>query len=58
MEKVRIGVIGCGYWGPNLVRNFSSLNRSQVVYVADKSRERLQHVQRRYPHIQTTQDAS
>ncbi|MBI1979553.1 MAG: Gfo/Idh/MocA family oxidoreductase [Elusimicrobia bacterium] len=58
MEKVRIGVIGCGYWGPNLVRNFSSLNRSQVVYVADKSRERLQHVQSLYPHIQTTQDAS
>ena len=35
MEKVRIGMIGCGYWGPNLTRNFIELPNSEVVIAAD-----------------------
>jgi predicted dehydrogenase len=56
MKHVRIGVIGCGYWGPNLIRNFVSLFNSDVVIVADLKPDRLEHIQRLYPQIQTTND--
>jgi len=51
---LNVGVIGCGYWGPNLIRNFSQLRRSQVVQVADLDEERLSHMRTLYPNIQTT----
>ena len=51
---LNVGVIGCGYWGPNLIRNFSQLRRSQVVHVADLDEERLGHMRSLYPDIQTT----
>ena len=38
---MRIGVIGYGYWGPNLVRNFAELPEYQVVAVSDLSDDRL-----------------
>lgn len=57
MAKTRIGVIGCGYWGPNLVRNFSSLKRSTVTMVADMNLARLNHIKELYPHIEITQKA-
>jgi len=41
---VNIGVIGCGYWGPNLIRNFTKLKECRVAAVADKRRDRLQAV--------------
>jgi predicted dehydrogenase len=56
MKSIRIGVIGCGYWGPNLIRNFVSLTGSEVVIVADKRPERLHHIQSLYPRIQITED--
>ncbi len=56
MEATRIGVIGCGYWGPNLVRNFAELPSARVVAVADLSEERLGHIRGRYPGIRTTCD--
>lgn len=56
MDRVRLGVIGCGYWGPNLIRNFMELPRSEVVAVADLRDERLAHVQGRYPNVVTTRD--
>ena len=43
---MRIGVVGCGYWGPNLVRNFSQAKGSEVVAVCDVRRERLEVVLR------------
>lgn len=54
---INIGVIGCGYWGPNLVRNFGALAQSRVVRVADLSEARLAHIAELYPHIETTQRA-
>ena len=51
-----VGVIGYGYWGPNLVRNFSSLNDARVVAVADLSRERLAQVSHLNPSIEVTTD--
>ena len=53
---VGIGVIGYGYWGPNLVRNFSDLSGARVVAVSDMRSDRLAHVQRRYPAIRATTD--
>jgi predicted dehydrogenase len=49
-----IGVIGCGYWGPNLIRNFVSLKESRVKTCTDLSEERLQHMKQLYPSIETT----
>ena len=51
---IRIGVIGFGYWGPNLVRNFAETTDARVTYVADLSRDRLAAATRRYPAIQTS----
>ena len=53
---LKVGVIGCGYWGPNLIRNFVQLNESDVVRVADLDHDRLKHMQSLYPGIQTTSD--
>lgn len=56
MNDLRVGVIGCGYWGPNLIRNFVELPTSELVAVADLSDVRLAHMKSRYPVIQTTRD--
>ncbi len=53
---IRIGIIGYGYWGPNLVRNFVEAPDTQVIAVADKSTERLQVLNRRYPGVQAVSD--
>ena len=53
---LRVGVIGCGYWGPNLIRNFGIANRSSVVMAADLDTSRLHHMQGLYPHLRTTTD--
>jgi predicted dehydrogenase len=57
LMTIRIGFIGCGYWGPNLVRNFSLWEDAEVVAVADLSPSRLLAVQRKFPGIETTSDA-
>ena len=55
---IGVGVIGYGYWGPNLVRNFSDASETEVVSIADMSTERLANARRRYPGVHTTQDAN
>ncbi|HEV2883263.1 MAG TPA: Gfo/Idh/MocA family oxidoreductase, partial [Pyrinomonadaceae bacterium] len=50
---IRVGVIGYGYWGPNLVRNFMEAQGSTVVAVCDLRPERLAMVKNRYPSIRT-----
>src|SRR5215813_113727 len=54
---VNIGVIGYGYWGPNIVRNFSGLTDCKIVAVCDKSPEALQYVLASYSGIECTHDA-
>ena len=49
---VTIGVIGYGYWGPNLVRNFSALERVKVVSVCDSDKKALDRVRRQYPALE------
>jgi predicted dehydrogenase len=53
---VRIGIVGYGYWGPNLVRNFTESKRTTVAAVADLNSKQLELVQRRYPGVRTTTD--
>jgi predicted dehydrogenase len=51
---VRIGVVGYGYWGPNLVRNFAETPGAEVAAVADLDTNKLATVKRRFPAVQTT----
>lgn len=51
MEKLRVGVIGCGYWGPKLVRNFHELEGSEVVSACDTRPDRLESIARSYPNL-------
>lgn len=55
-DKLCIGVIGCGHWGPNHVRVFSETDRSNVAACADPSADRLKRVQRRFAGVKTTRD--
>ena len=56
VADLRVAVIGAGYWGPNLVRNFSEAPGANVVAVADLSPERLANIAKRFPAVRTTQD--
>jgi predicted dehydrogenase len=56
MNKIRLGVIGSGYWGPNLIRNYVALPEAEVVCVADVKQDRLDHIKGLYPKIETTKD--
>ena len=51
---INIGVIGYGYWGPNLVRNFSEIPGVQVMAVSDLHSERLSKVKMRFPNVHAT----
>jgi predicted dehydrogenase len=53
---LRIGAIGYGYWGPNIVRNFSMVNESRVTMVCDVNSQALKKVNKVYPHIRVTTD--
>ncbi len=53
---IRIGIIGYGYWGPNLLRNFSELPGASAVAVADLDTRKLALVQKRYPAVKVTTD--
>ena len=47
---LNIGVIGYGYWGPNIVRNLTDINGTSIKAVCDTSPEVLKKVQQKYPH--------
>jgi predicted dehydrogenase len=57
-DVVRVGVIGFGYWGPNIVRNLSALDGYQLAAVCDRSPAALTRAGRAYPGVQLTTDAS
>jgi len=52
--SVGVAVVGYGYWGPNLVRNFASTEGAQVIAVSDLDPDKLSLARRRYPGIVTT----
>jgi predicted dehydrogenase len=55
-DLLRVGVIGYGYWGPNIVRNFHAQDQARVVAVCDKSQKSLGKVRHAYPDMVTTDD--
>jgi len=55
-RDLRVAVIGAGYWGPNLIRNFSEAPGGDVVAVADLSEERLAPIRKRFPAVRTVTD--
>lgn len=56
MGKLRIGVVGCGYWGPNLIRNFTQIQEAKMVAVADLRDERLKSIKTMNNGITLTND--
>jgi predicted dehydrogenase len=55
---IRMAVLGYGYWGPNIVRNFSSTEGVQVEVVCDSSPDALQRLKKSHPAINTTTDCN
>ena len=55
-NRLAIGVIGCGHWGPNHIRVFSELERSDVLACADCSGARLDRIRQRFPGVRRTTD--
>ncbi len=53
-DILNIGVVGCGYWGPNIIRNFNGLQEAKMKYICDLDADRLQAVQQSYPGVQAT----
>lgn len=51
---INVGIIGYGYWGPNLVRNFMTNSSTQVVCVCDRAPARLEKVEALYPTVKLT----
>jgi predicted dehydrogenase len=49
-----MGVIGYGYWGPNIVRNFNSLDGSRIVAVCDLNEGALKKAKKAHPHLRVT----
>ena len=56
VPDLRVAIIGAGYWGPNLVRNFNEAPGAEPVAVADLSDERLAAIKKRFPAVRTTRD--
>jgi len=50
-KQVKVGVVGCGYWGPNLVRNFRAMPDCNLKAMCDISEERLRHLTTLYPDV-------
>src|ERR1035437_1593095 len=55
---IRFGVIGYGYWGPNVVRNLDRLDQTKVVAVCDKSTAARRKVAKAYPDVLVTEDSA
>jgi predicted dehydrogenase len=55
-EPLRCGVVGLGYWGPNLLRVLADIEDAEVVWICDLDQKRLDLFGRRYPAVNTTQD--
>jgi len=55
-SPTKIGVVGCGYWGPNLIRNFRSLPECSMKVMCDLSEDRLKHLRSLYPEVEGDTD--
>ena len=57
-NEIVLAQLGCGYWGPNLLRNFSELPNCRVKYVADSSPERRAFIGTHFPRTQAVETAA
>jgi len=55
-KQIKVGVVGCGYWGPNLIRNFRSLPDCNLKMMCDVSEHRLAHLKSLYPEVEGETD--
>jgi predicted dehydrogenase len=55
---ISIAVIGCGYWGPNLIRNFSTCPDTKLIAVCDQDAGRLEKVLAQYPGVQAVRECA
>ena len=55
-DALRVGVVGYGYWGPNIVRNFSALDGCELVAICDRSQAALKRANRACPGVRLTDD--
>ncbi|MCU0784768.1 MAG: Gfo/Idh/MocA family oxidoreductase [Verrucomicrobia bacterium] len=51
-KQIKVGVVGCGYWGPNLVRNFRSVPDCTLKAMCDLDEQRLKHLRSLYPEVE------
>jgi len=56
MKDIKVGVIGCGYWGPNLIRNFNENYQTDLRYACDLDDQRLERIKVRYPAVTVTKN--
>ncbi|HEU6449322.1 MAG TPA: Gfo/Idh/MocA family oxidoreductase [Verrucomicrobiae bacterium] len=55
-KQIKVGVVGCGYWGPNLIRNFKTLPGCKLKLMCDLDESRLKHLRSLYPETETHTD--
>src|SRR6201999_1349053 len=55
-KKIKVGVAGCGYWGPNLIRNFRALADCNLKMICNLSVARLKHLKSLYPEVEGATD--
>lgn len=55
-KAVSVAVVGCGYWGPNLIRNFRSLPDCRLKVMCDLNQQRLNHLHQLYPEVNASND--
>jgi len=53
-NKITIGIIGCGHWGPNFIRNFNQLDQGIVKCISELNHEKISHIKNLYPQIRVT----
>lgn len=57
-KKINVGIIGCGYWGKNLIRIFGQLEFANLIWLCDVDKEKLASFEKIYPKIKVTQNYS
>jgi len=55
---INIGIIGYGYWGPNIVRNFDRIEGSKVLSICDRNQDAINRARKSYPHINLTSESN
>ena len=57
-KKFKVGVVGCGYWGPNLIRSFVQVDDVELKAICDIDKLRVARMKTLYPFLETTTDYS